>query len=300
MYNLEYNSEPLSMLPRAYKNDMSRFSKNETMPTIQAFRGESSILENIKLRQAGKGYTSISKSQAEPSFDKAEDECAVFEGKPERLDECHKQLELHVKEVAELELKITEHIQIEQDLRQSESELIKTNQELEYLVLVDALTQVGNRRCFDQVLRCEWQRSLREQQPLSLIMLDIDYFKSYNDLYGHPAGDHCLTTLAQTVKQTLQRPTDLIARYGGEEFAVILPNTNTEGAIAVAKLIQQTIVDLSTPHANSDVSNIVTTSLGISTLVPSESQEPCFLVSQTDQALYKAKQQGRNRYALYI
>jgi diguanylate cyclase (GGDEF)-like protein len=300
MSNLEYNSEPLSVLPRAYQNDISRFSKTETMLTIQAFRVESSILENIKLRQAGKGYHSIPKSQVEPPVDKDEDQCATFIGKPERLDECHKQLEQHIKEVAKLEQKISEHKQIEQDLRQSESELIKVNQELEYLVLIDALTQVGNRRCFDQSLHREWQRSLREQEPLSLIMLDIDCFKSYNDLYGHPAGDHCLTTLAQKVKQALQRPTDLIARYGGEEFAIILPNTNTEGAIAVTKLMQQTIIDLSIPHENSNISNIVTISLGISTLVPSEMQEPCVLLDQTDQALYKAKQQGRNCYSVYI
>ncbi|CAN1210349.1 GGDEF domain-containing protein [Tumidithrix helvetica PCC 7403] len=257
-------------------------------------------IEDIKSREKGKGVRLVTKVQTEQLFGKVEDECVVFEDKPELLADCHQKLEQHKQEVVQLEQKITEHKQIEQDLRQSAAELTKVNQELEHLVLVDALTQIGNRRCFDESLHREWHRSLREQQPISLIILDIDCFKGYNDLYGHPAGDLCLTTLAQTVKQALQRSTDLIARYGGEEFAVILPNTTTQGAIIVTELIQQAILDLSTAHENSYVSDVVTTSLGIATLVPTETQQPSILLEQTDRALYKAKQKGRNCYFVYV
>lgn len=228
----------------------------------------------------------------------------IFEAIPDRiqtehLEACHQKLEQQVKERSLLEQEVIERKRIEEALRQSESELLQVNQELEYLVHTDSLTQVANRRCFDKSLNREWRRSLREQQPLSLILWDIDYFKYYNDLYGHQAGDLCLAKIAQAVKQVLLRPTDLVARYGGEEFAVILPNTTNQGAIAVAQLIQETIFGLSTVHENSRVSNVVTTSLGIATLVPVETLQPDILVTYTDRALYEAKQQGRDRYVVY-
>jgi diguanylate cyclase (GGDEF)-like protein len=228
----------------------------------------------------------------------------IFEGisdrmQTEHLEKCHEKLEQQVKECSLLEQEVMERKRVEEALRQSEAELLQVNQELEYLVHIDSLTQVANRRCFDESLNREWQRSLREQQPLSLILWDIDYFKHYNDLYGHQAGDRCLVKIAQAVKHVLQRPTDLVARYGGEEFVVILPNTTNQGAIAVAQLIQKTILGLSTVHENSHVSNIVTTSLGIATVVPVETLQPDILVTYTDRALYEAKQQGRDRYVVY-
>jgi diguanylate cyclase (GGDEF)-like protein len=170
------------------------------------------------------------------------------------------------------------------------------NQKLEQLVNLDGLTQVANRRCFDGRLQAEWKRLGQEQQPLSLILLDVDKFKSYNDYYGHIGGDNCLIRIAQTVQQTVHRPADLVARYGGEEFSVLLPNTDLVGAIKVAESIQQAIHDQAIPHAKSDIKDIVTLSLGISSVIPTWDIKPDTLIASADQAMYNAKQKGRDRY----
>ncbi|MEH2349676.1 MAG: diguanylate cyclase [Nostoc sp.] len=171
-----------------------------------------------------------------------------------------------------------------------------TNQKLEQLVNLDGLTQVANRRCFDVRLQAEWKRLAREQQPLSLILCDVDKFKLYNDYYGHLGGDDCLITIAQTMQQIVYRPADLVARYGGEEFSVLLPNTDLVGAIAVAESIQQAIHDRAIPHAQSDVKDIITLSLGISSVIPTCDIKPHTLILSADQALYNAKHKGRDRY----
>lgn len=170
------------------------------------------------------------------------------------------------------------------------------NQKLEQLVNLDGLTQVANRRCFDGRLQAEWKRLAREQQPLSLILFDVDRFKSYNDYYGHLRGDDCLIKIAQIVQQTVHRPADLVARYGGEEFSVLLPNTDLAGAIEVAQNIQQAIQDRAIPHAQSDIKDIVTVSLGITSVIPNDDINPDTLIASADKALYDAKQQGRDRY----
>ncbi|MBC1223121.1 diguanylate cyclase [Nostoc sp. UCD121] len=173
------------------------------------------------------------------------------------------------------------------------------NQKLEQLVNLDGLTQVANRRCFDGRLQAEWKRLAREQQPLSLILLDVDKFKSYNDYYGHLGGDNCLIRIAQTVQQIVHRPADLVARYGGEEFSVLLPNTDLVGAIKVAESIQQAIHEQAIPHANSDIKDIVTLSLGISSVIPTLDIKPDTLIASADKALYNAKQKGRDRYCTF-
>lgn len=176
--------------------------------------------------------------------------------------------------------------------------LQEANQKLEELANQDGLTQVANRRCFDARLQAEWKRLTREKQPLSLILLDIDQFKFYNDCYGHLAGDDCLFRIAQTLQKVIRRPADLVARYGGEEFAIVLPNTNLEGAIKVAQSIQEAIHDLAIPHARSTVKGIITVSMGISSLLPDLEVEPDRLIADADTALYNAKQQGRDRYSI--
>jgi diguanylate cyclase (GGDEF)-like protein/PAS domain S-box-containing protein len=175
-------------------------------------------------------------------------------------------------------------------------EMLKHQAEQNHLrAITDGLTQVANRRCFDERLQFEWQRSLREQQSLSLILIDIDYFKLYNDHYGHQAGDHCLIEVAQTAEKQIKRPADLFARYGGEEFVVILPNTDMIGAIAVAELIQQSIRDLKISHTVSKISPNVTISLGIASLTPSDDISPEAIIAIADENLYQAKQRGRDR-----
>ena len=185
------------------------------------------------------------------------------------------------------------------ELKQSESNLKQANLELEKLVNLDGLTKIANRRCFDYHLELEWERLYREQQPMSLLLFDIDYFKLYNDYYGHPMGDECLIKIAQTIKQVLLRPADLVARYGGEEFAVILPNTDVEGASIVSEQIRIAIANLNIAHQNSSIEDIVTISLGIASLLPNSLQDHTTLLQQADIALYKAKQCGRNQSVVF-
>ncbi|MEH2206213.1 MAG: PAS domain S-box protein [Nostoc sp.] len=169
------------------------------------------------------------------------------------------------------------------------------NEELQRLATLDGLTQIANRRRFDEYLEAEWQRLKREQLSLSLILLDVDFFKLYNDTYGHLGGDDCLRQLASALKNIIKRPADLIARYGGEEFAIILPNTEIQGAICVAQTVRQGVRDLAIPHAQSRVCDRVTVSLGVVSIVPNAGISPPDLINAADKALYVAKQQGRNR-----
>jgi diguanylate cyclase (GGDEF)-like protein len=181
-------------------------------------------------------------------------------------------------------------------IQQSElyQKLRQVNQELERVASSDGLTQVANRRCFDDTLKVEWQRLASEQGKLSLILCDVDYFKLYNDTYGHLAGDDALRQVAKTISQTVKHPADLVARYGGEEFAVILPNTDVEEAIIIAREIQTNISALQLPHPNSQISKFITLSLGVTTITPDNQSSAATLITAADQGLYKAKAQGRN------
>ncbi|MBD2504024.1 diguanylate cyclase domain-containing protein [Anabaena azotica] len=179
--------------------------------------------------------------------------------------------------------------------KQAELKLQQLNEELLRLTMLDGLTGIANRRRFDEYLMQEWQRSAREQFPISLIMIDVDYFKRYNDFYGHQAGDLCLQQIAQTLSNDVKRSTDLVARYGGEEFAVILPNTSLQGATCIANSIRQSIKNLQIPHAESQVSQYVSLSVGVMSVVPVPSSSPNLLIQTADNLLYQAKQQGRDR-----
>lgn len=158
--------------------------------------------------------------------------------------------------------------------RQAKATFNQANQELQRLTVVDGLTGITNRRGFDQYLDQEWQRAQREHSPLSLILLDVDCFKAYNDHYGHQDGDRCLQQVAQATHQTVQRATDLAARYGGEEFAVILPNTDTAGAMHLAEALRTAVQTLRLPHAHSLVGNWVSISLGVATCYPAPHLNP--------------------------
>ncbi|MEB3279897.1 MAG: diguanylate cyclase [Lyngbya sp.] len=171
-------------------------------------------------------------------------------------------------------------------------------QQLERLATFDGLTQIANRRYFDNYLDQEWKRSQREQYPLSLLLLDVDHFKLYNDTYGHQAGDECLQKVAKAIQQTLKRSSDLVARYGGEEFVILLPNTKAQGAIQIAEDIHSAIQQLALEHSRSSVSQFVTVSIGISTTIPSSHSRFEALVSRADKALYKAKPE-RNTHRFY-
>lgn len=176
--------------------------------------------------------------------------------------------------------------------------LQQANQELKRLAMMDGLTRIANRRCFDEQLAYEWTRLTRDQAPLGLIFCDIDYFKYFNDTYGHLIGDVCLQQVAEALAQSGQRASDLVARYGGEEFAIILPNTDAPGALQVAEKIRQIIFDLNIPHCSSQVCEQLTVSLGVATMIPSVNDAYEVLVLAADRALYQAKQSGRNRVCL--
>jgi diguanylate cyclase (GGDEF)-like protein len=172
------------------------------------------------------------------------------------------------------------------------------NQQLQRLAMIDGLTQVANRRRFDEYLEREWFRQVRERSCLSLILCDVDFFKAYNDTYGHQAGDECLRLVATTISQEAKRSADLVARYGGEEFAIILPNTDAVGAVYVAENIRIKIEDLAIPHATSTVRDRVTLSLGVTSLIPEAETPPSLILSLADKALYQAKASGRNQLIL--
>ena len=174
-------------------------------------------------------------------------------------------------------------------------ELKAKNDLLLRLANVDGLTGVPNRRCFDVTLEKEWRRAQRTRSPLSLVLMDIDCFKNYNDGYGHVAGDFCLRTVAQAVAESAARGGDLVARYGGEEFAMILPATDGEGAREVARKVLEAIRDLGLEHAHSSAAEIVTMSIGVATAWPTQGVEPGTLIEAADQSLYQAKESGRNR-----
>lgn len=162
-------------------------------------------------------------------------------------------------------------------------------------VTIDGLTQIANRRAFDLRLEQEWQRLTREHLPLSLLLCDVDFFKRYNDRYGHPAGDECLRKVAKTIESCIRRPADLAARYGGEEFAVILPNTLKEGATFIAEEICHAIAELCIPHEASFVKDRVSVSIGITTALPERNVHPRTIIESADKGLYLAKNQGRDR-----
>ena len=178
-------------------------------------------------------------------------------------------------------------------------ELKHLNDELDHIAHEDALTGIANRRSFDEVSRKEWDRGLRDQQPLTLLLLDVDFFKKYNDFYGHGEGDRCLHHIGQALKASIMRTSDVAARYGGEEFALLLPNTKASGGVQVAERVNAFIDGLAIKHEFSDVASHVTVSIGIATISANPSQSMADLLKQADIALYQAKANGRHQFVVY-
>lgn len=200
-------------------------------------------------------------------------------------------------QASEIELVKRLATQVAIAIKQSQlyQQLQALNQELKNLASLDGLTQVANRRQFDEHLAREWRRMIRLHAPISLILCDVDFFKLYNDTYGHQAGDECLKQVAQTLHQTLKRSGDLVARYGGEEFAVILPETSKEGALFIAQEMHQRINQLQIRHCHSEISQCITLSFGVTSQMPAPGDSWEVLIKMADQALYQAKKEGRDR-----
>ena len=174
-------------------------------------------------------------------------------------------------------------------------DLKRKNDLLEKLALLDGLTEIANRHAFETLLRKEWRRCMRSQKEFSCLMIDIDYFKPYNDHYGHGAGDDCLRRIARAMKDALRRPGDFAARYGGEEFAVLLPETNREGAATTASEIRTAVKRLGIKHEYSEAAATVTVSIGAACVVPQEGESSKVFIDLADRMLYKAKLTGRDR-----
>ncbi|MBB6218781.1 diguanylate cyclase (GGDEF)-like protein [Anaerosolibacter carboniphilus] len=226
-----------------------------------------------------------------------------------RVDKIQKESEIHLLKNIELKQKNEE---IENKAQQMESinkalqkeilkrkelqeQLEQVNKELERMSFIDELTGIPNRRSFNNTLEKEWSRCLRESVPLSLIFIDVDYFKSFNDHYGHPMGDDCLRDVAKTLASTLKRSSDFIGRHGGEEFAIVLPNTDYEGSIMIAEQMRKAIENLGIRNPESDVSRNITISIGLANVEPSKEDNIYELIKAADRELYHAKNQGRNQ-----
>jgi diguanylate cyclase (GGDEF)-like protein len=177
------------------------------------------------------------------------------------------------------------------ELERVNKELEEANQKLEKLSQTDSLTGIFNRSVFDRTIRAEWDRCKRHHSPLSLIMVDIDIFKAYNDNYGHQAGDDCIRWVAQSLRACVKRSSDIVARYGGDEFAVILPHVNRDTAVQFADQIRKKVLELAIPHPFSPVSPYLTISAGVQTLIPSDELSIEKLIRTADQALYEAKKE---------
>lgn len=176
-----------------------------------------------------------------------------------------------------------------------EKELLELTDRLRELSNRDGLTGVGNRRFFDEMLEREWRRAQREQEPISMLFIDIDYFKKFNDAYGHLQGDMCLRQVAEAIEHSIRRPTDMVTRYGGEEFAVVLPNTGLSGAEQVATIIRNNVGALEIANPDSSAGPGLTVSIGAACVTPPRSMHSKILVAAADKSLYTAKKDGRNR-----
>jgi two-component system chemotaxis family response regulator WspR len=174
-------------------------------------------------------------------------------------------------------------------------QLAEANRELERLATHDALTGIANRRFFNQILEHEWRRAVRTPHLLSVIMIDIDCFKAFNDTYGHQAGDDCLKAVASALQRVVKRPMDILSRYGGEEFVAVLPDTGGEGALLLAEQMRHTVLALAIRHETSTTAAMVTVSIGVATALPGQYPSPEALIAEADRALYRAKDAGRNR-----
>jgi len=265
-----------------YKTGTNKIYPNDQLPILRALTGE--ICSNNQIEIHNDNKIIPLESWGIPIYDK--------QGKVQFAMTAFYDITQH-RQVQKILQKYNKNL--EKEVKKRTTQLEKANKQLSHLVNLDGLTQIPNRRCFDQHLNLEWQRHQRQKQNLSLLLIDIDYFKPYNDFYGHQRGDNCLTQVAQTIASTIKRPTDLAARYGGEEFVIVLPHTPPQGALAIAKSVQKAIFDLKIAHYKSPISKYITLSIGVATITPSAQHSPEDLIELADERLYRAKEKGRNK-----
>ncbi len=210
------------------------------------------------------------------------------------------ELAARVRSMLRLKRELDERKRRESELIEVTYRLAAAKSELQRLSALDGLTGIHNRGHFDEVFAGEWKRAARDKEPLSLIMVDIDHFKKYNDHYGHLAGDDCLRRVARALRDSVSRPGDLVARYGGEEFVGMLSNTDPVGARTVTGSMRRAIQALAIDHAASSVDKHVSISVGVATMVPLPAAAPAVLLAAADEALYESKSAGRNRTSVRV
>lgn len=296
-------ADQLPAIYQIYQAGTNTLYPTHKLPAVRALNGEHCTVEDVEIERDGRRI--LLEVRSTPIFDGAGKVVYAIDAFQDitTRKEAEKFLRGYSQTLeTEVQQRTTELTQANMtlqqeivDRQQAQAALQTANYELERLTALDGLTQVANRRRFDQYLAQEWRRLMRDQQPIALIMCDVDYFKRYNDTYGHQAGDDCLRTIAITMSQAAKRPADLVARYGGEEFAVILPNTGLSGAIAIAQTIRAAVNHLNLIHETSEIGNRLTLSLGVSSMIPGHTGSPEALIAAADRAMYIAKQQGRDR-----
>ena len=226
-------------------------------------------------------------------FAKAYDTIDTQRIKLERTNTAY-QSEIEVRKSAEKEV-LNHKDHLEDLVKDRTAELQIANERLKELSRVDGLTGIANRRRLDEELDREWKRMMRKKHPLSVVLCDIDHFKLYNDTYGHQQGDDCLIKVAQAINDSVNRPADVTARYGGEEFCLVLPETDSKGAIRIAEIVRKNVKALGLDHKSSPVASVITLSLGVATMIPEPGGNPAVILEASDRALYQAKGNGRDR-----
>lgn len=206
---------------------------------------------------------------------------------------------LHQVMAEQIEYLVKSNQLLEARVMERTRELETVNQRLEMLSRMDGVLGISNRAYFDERIKTEWRLARRHKQPISLLIIDVDYLRRFNDTYGHLEGDNCLRSIARAAREGLFRPTDIVARFGGEELAALLPNTTLEGARLVAERIKSLVDSYAIPHAASDLSSRVTVSIGVSSLEPEKGGEAISLLLQAENAVSQAKRRGRNQISMY-
>ncbi|MEM9215765.1 MAG: diguanylate cyclase [Cyanobacteria bacterium P01_F01_bin.150] len=304
---LDISAADIAQQYRIYRAGTDTPYPNHELPLIKALHGEMSSVDDIEIRihqKEGQSHDGKQKQDSNQDQQAKQEQChrVALEswGTPIYDEAGSVQYALtafqDITQRRQAERVLADYSQtLETQVAKRTEELQQANKELERLATLDGLTHIANRRSFDTYLFESWRRQIEEPQPLSLILADIDYFKRYNDHYGHQAGDDCLVLVAQTMATVVKRSMDLVARYGGEEFAIILPGTDLDGAVQVAERIRQAVLALKLHHKKSEVSDQVTLSLGVAAIVPTVDQLLDDLIANADKALYQAKAEGRNR-----
>jgi two-component system chemotaxis family response regulator WspR len=289
---LQYCSDPAAALPTAIKLKPTVILQDLLMPHVDGF----TLVDAYRAEDALRDIPIIVLSSNEDPRDKSR---AFSGGASDYLVKLPDKIELIARIRAHSRSFLLQRQRDEayRELQAVKKQLEEQNKILEQLSSLDGLTGIANRRTFDEVLSREWRAAERRKAPLSLVLVDVDFFKRYNDHYGHQRGDECLRQVAMALREGAQRPSDLAARYGGEEFGVILPHTDADGANKVAETLRERVERLGLAHELSDAARHVTVSLGVATMIP-ESSEGCeLLVASADAGLYRAKAAGRNRAA---